>query len=97
MAMHLGGHAVQQLVPTGSVLRTLHEEFDKEMQRLKFQRDGLTLSFLDAANGRHPLVALHAHWMEGATFRKLPGDLDPKWRVIALDQRGHGYSDHAAS
>jgi esterase len=66
-----------------------------EMERSQFRRDSLTLSFLDEANGREPLVALHAHWMEGATYRQLASDLELDWRVIALDQRGHGYSDHS--
>lgn len=43
------------------------------------------------------LIALHAHWMEAATFEPLATALAPAWRVIALDQRGHGYSDHATT
>ena len=35
--------------------------------------------------------------MEAATYSHLAGALSPNWRVIALDQRGHGYSDHAKS
>lgn len=63
-------------------------------QRRAFKTGELTLSYLDAGSGR-PLVALHAHWMEAATFAPLAAALAPDWRVIALDQRGHGYSDHA--
>ena len=64
------------------------------MQRCNFQRDGLTLSYLDAGGGGSALVALHSHWMEGLTFAPLGLALAPQWRVIALDQRGHGHSDH---
>ena len=67
-----------------------------QMRRSAFERDGLTLSYLDSGSGR-PLVALHAHWMDGSTFVPLAAALSPNWRVIALDQRGHGFSDHAAS
>ena len=67
------------------------------MQRRSFRRDGLTLSYLDAGGDGQPLVALHAHWMEGLTFAPLAAALAPEWRVIALDQRGHGHSDHAAT
>jgi len=35
--------------------------------------------------------------MEGLTFAPLAAALAPEWRVIALDQRGHGQSDHARS
>ena len=35
--------------------------------------------------------------MEGQTFAPLAVSLKPEWRVIALDQRGHGYSGHASS
>ena len=65
------------------------------MQRYKFQHDGLTLSYLDVEGGGRVVIALHAHWMEGGTYAPLAAALAPDWRVIALDQRGHGHSDHA--
>lgn len=65
------------------------------MKRLSFINDGLTLSYLDSGGELPPIIALHAHWMEGATFIPLAGALASDWRIIALDQRGHGYSDHA--
>jgi esterase len=58
-------------------------------------RDGLRLSYLDAGGHGQPLIALPAHWMEAVTFAPLAAALAPGWRVIALDQRGHGHSDHA--
>ncbi len=33
--------------------------------------------------------------MEGSTYTPLAEALRPDWRVVALDQRGHGDSDHA--
>lgn len=65
------------------------------MHRRHFQHDGLTLSYLDAGGDGRVLVALHAHWMEGITYAPLAAALAPAWRVIALDQRGHGHSDRA--
>ncbi|MFC0599526.1 alpha/beta fold hydrolase [Streptomyces palmae] len=59
--------------------------------------DGRRLSYLDLgpAEGR-PLLALHGHLGEGADFVELARALGPDgWRVIALDQRGHGDSDRA--
>lgn len=67
------------------------------MNRDFLQHDGLKLSYLDAGGAGRPLVALHAHWMEGATYAPLAEALAPAWRVVALDQRGHGHSDHASS
>jgi esterase len=67
------------------------------MDRREFQHDGLQFSYLDSGGAGKVLIALHAHLMEGATFAPLAGALTPAWRVIALDQRGHGYSDHAKS
>ncbi len=65
------------------------------LSRRNFQHDGLTLSYLDAEGDGSILIALHAHWMEGGTYAQLAATLAPDWRVIALDQRGHGNSDHA--
>ena len=65
------------------------------MKRYAFQHNGLTLSYLDSGGEGQVLIALHAHWMEGKTFLPLANALYPQWRVVALDQRGHGDSDHA--
>jgi esterase len=67
------------------------------MQRHEFQNEGLTLSYLDSAGAGRIILALHSHWMEATTFAPLAAALAPQWRVIALDQRGHGHSDHAAT
>jgi esterase len=67
------------------------------MERHEFQHDGLKLSYLDPGGVGRVLVALHAHFMEAVTFAPLAAALAPEWRVVALDQRGHGYSDHAPS
>ncbi|MGP8173954.1 MAG: alpha/beta fold hydrolase [Terracidiphilus sp.] len=65
------------------------------VERQKFQRGSLTFSYLDSGGNGHVLMTLHAHLMEGATFVPLATALAPGWRVIALDQRGHGFSSHA--
>jgi pimeloyl-ACP methyl ester carboxylesterase len=65
------------------------------MQRQSFEHNGLKFSYLDSGSNGLPVIALHAHWMEGATYTQLAKALSPTWRVVALDQRGHGYSDHA--
>jgi esterase len=68
-----------------------------QMKRASFQRDDLTLSYLDSGGELPAIIALHAHWMEGVTFSALAEALDREWRFIAPDQRGHGYSGHAES
>jgi len=67
------------------------------MERFEFCRDALRLSYLDWGGNGRVLIALHAHVMEALTFAPLAAALAPEWRVVALDQRGHGYSDHASS
>ncbi|THA64989.1 alpha/beta hydrolase [Streptomyces sp. A0642] len=64
--------------------------------RRELTLDGRRLSYLDhgPATGR-PLLALHGHLSEGASFDDLATGLGPEWRVIAPDQRGHGDSDRA--
>lgn len=57
---------------------------------------GRRLSFLDFGGPGRPLLALHGHFGEGRTFTRLAGELGDAWRVVALDQRGHGHSDRSA-
>ncbi|MEU4727241.1 alpha/beta hydrolase [Streptomyces sp. NPDC023588] len=57
--------------------------------------DGRTLSYLDFGGSGRPLVTLHGHLSEGASFTALAAALGPEWRVISPDQRGHGDSDRA--
>lgn len=63
------------------------------MRRKSFVRDGVMLSYLDAEGDGVPVIALHAYWMEAGTYSDLAEALSPDWRVVALDQRGHGHSD----
>lgn len=67
------------------------------MRRREFQHDDLHFSYLDTGGNGDVLVALHAHWLEASTYKPLAEALAPQWRVIALDQRGHGHTDHASS
>ncbi|MFE9258386.1 alpha/beta fold hydrolase [Streptomyces sp. NPDC006879] len=59
---------------------------------------GRRLSYLQfgAPGSGRPLLALHGHLSEGASFTHLATALGPDWQVIAPDQRGHGDSDRAA-
>lgn len=67
------------------------------MERRSLRRGGLTLSYLDRGGSGRLLIALHGHWFEGETYAPLAAVLAPHWRLVALDQRGHGHSDHAAT
>jgi pimeloyl-ACP methyl ester carboxylesterase len=60
-----------------------------------FLREGRRLSYLDFGGSGAPLLALHGHYNEASAFAPLARALAPRWRVIALDQRGHGHSDRA--
>ena len=65
------------------------------MKRSCFEHHGLTLSYLDSGGDGPLIVALHAMWMEARTFEGFALAM-PEWRVVSLDQRGHGLSDHAS-
>jgi esterase len=67
------------------------------MERRSFEHAGLTLSYLDPGGSGELIVALHALWMEAGTFSPFAEAMAPAWRVVAMDQRGHGHSDHAAT
>ncbi|MEV7594681.1 alpha/beta fold hydrolase [Streptomyces sp. NPDC090085] len=57
--------------------------------------DGRRLAYTDFGGPGAPLLALHGHFGQGADFERLAREVGPRWRVITLDQRGHGDSDRA--
>lgn len=57
--------------------------------------DGRRLAYTDFGGPGAPLLALHGHFQNGRSFERLAREVGPAWRVIALDQRGHGESDRA--
>ncbi|WP_107470649.1 alpha/beta fold hydrolase [Streptomyces sp. ERV7] len=65
--------------------------------RAFFTVDQRRLSFVDFGGPGLPLLAFHGHYNEASVFAPLAEALAPQWRVIALDQRGHGESDRAPS
>ena len=58
--------------------------------------DGRRLAYRDFGGPGAPLLALHGHFQDGRTFERLAREVGPAWRVVTLDQRGHGESDRAA-
>lgn len=62
--------------------------------RHSLRRDGVELSWLDFGGDGHLLVALHGRSGCARNWVPLARALRPDWRVIALDQRGHGWSSH---
>ncbi|MFB8277325.1 alpha/beta fold hydrolase [Nocardia colli] len=64
--------------------------------RATFAIDGRTLSYLDFGGTGRPVLALHGHMSDAESFNGLAERLAPGSRLIALDQRGHGFSDRAA-
>ena len=63
--------------------------------RSSFEVEGRKLSYLDFGGAGSALIVLHGHFSEGADFGPLAERLGSRWRVLALDQRGHGESDRA--
>lgn len=55
---------------------------------------GRTLSYVDFGGAGVPVLVIHGSFGRGTVFTRLAGDLAGQARVIALDQRGHGLSDH---
>jgi esterase len=56
---------------------------------------GRHLAYFDAGGDGAPLLALHGHFGRARTFDQLALALAPAWRVVALEQRGHGRSSPA--
>ena len=54
-------------------------------------------SYLDGGDDRPVLLLLHAHWMGASDFEDVAPALADGWRIVALDQRGHGETDHGGA
>lgn len=60
-----------------------------------FTAGSLKLSYLDfGGDSQRVLLMLHGHMGNARTFSELAVRF-PDWHVIALDQRGHGWSEHS--
>jgi len=59
-------------------------------------RPDTRLAYLDFGGPGRPLLALHGHFGRATMWAPLAIALAPAWRVIALDQRGHGWSTAAS-
>jgi pimeloyl-ACP methyl ester carboxylesterase len=62
------------------------------MRRVEVRRDDVVLSCLDGGSGDDVIVLLHGLAGSGQEMLSTAGVLLPEHRVIAVDQRGHGYS-----
>jgi esterase len=54
---------------------------------------GLRLAYADFGGTGVPVLALHGHFGRARAFAGLAASLAPRYRVIALEQRGHGLSE----
>ncbi len=60
-----------------------------------FQTDGLTLHYVDYGGDGPPLLLLHGLTGYARSWDEIAEPLTDSHHVYALDQRGHGDSDHA--
>lgn len=65
-------------------------------QRKYFRSGDLRLSYLEKGEeNQKVLLLLHGHMNDARNLMNLASRFSD-WRVIALDQRGHGFSDHVS-
>lgn len=53
------------------------------------------ISYIDFGGTGFPIIALHGHFGNACMFSGISRALGNEWRVIAIDQQGHGWSDHS--
>ncbi|MFF2116937.1 alpha/beta fold hydrolase [Kitasatospora sp. NPDC058184] len=58
---------------------------------------GRRFAYLDFGGPGPVVLALHGHFGRGRIFAPLAAALAGRYRVLALDQRGHGLSDHGGA
>ncbi len=61
-----------------------------------FQTDGLALHYVDYGGDGLPLILLHGLTRYARSWDEIAQPLTDSYHVYALDQRGHGDSDHAS-
>ena len=57
------------------------------------QSEGATIRYLDWGGAGPPLILIHATGFLAALWRPIAEQLSARFRVVAVDQRGHGDSD----
>ncbi len=62
--------------------------------RKQFESRGKQLSYIEFGDCGYPIIALHGHFGCATMFGRLAKELNPSYRIVALDQQGHGFSDH---
>lgn len=67
------------------------------LARYHLPQANLSLHVESGATENPPLVLLHGVSRAGRDFAPLWSALSPHWQLLAVDQRGHGASDRAAS
>lgn len=73
----------------------LHTQGNPAAARKYFKSGQLKLSYLDfGGESQNVLLMLHGHMNDARTFTDLASQFKD-WRVIGLDQRGHGWSEHS--
>lgn len=55
--------------------------------------NGICLAYLDFGGPGNVVLALHEQGGRARTWEPLAEQITPQWRVLAPDQRGHGFSD----
>lgn len=66
-------------------------------RRATFDRPDVRLSYLDYGGSGPTLLVLHGHLNEATFVDPLVSTLHGRYRIVALDQRGHGESGHPES
>ncbi|BBI33393.1 alpha/beta fold hydrolase [Cohnella abietis] len=75
----------------------LHSQDNQFVTRKYFRSGNMKLSYLDfGGESSQVLLLLHGHMNDARTFSQLALKWKEDWRVIGLDQRGHGWSEHSS-
>ena len=64
-----------------------------DFRETRIQAGGLKLHYLEWGTANDTVVCLHGTSMQAHAWTQLARDLQPDFRVIALNMRGHGLSD----